>query len=102
MSSLPSTIRPDPAATWLLSPTGNSNWTIPPATLCCRGQVPTSCKNCQSSSTTVNNHLRALSSRISDAPCAGTDEPVDGAQGQDRGGDREDLRRLGFLEIEND
>jgi len=102
MPSLPSTILPDPAATWLQSPSANSNWTIPPATLSCRGQVQTSCKSCPSSSTTVNNHLRALSSGVSDALFAVTDQPVDDAKRKDCSREREDLQRLGFPEIEND
>jgi hypothetical protein len=47
---LPSVILPDLPASSAPFPSAASNWTIPPATLCCREQVAQHWKNCRFSS----------------------------------------------------
>src|ERR1700737_4367370 len=101
--SLPSAILPELVANSSLFPSVASNWTIPPATLCYRGQVARHWRNFRFSSTNDEPiALQASSGRIAKTLIGIAYQPVDHAEREDRGRERHDVQCVGFGQVEND
>src|ERR1700722_5804922 len=80
-----------------------SNWTIPPATLSCPAPVARRWRGCRFSSANGEPFApQASSSRFAKPLIGITYQAVHHAKRQDRGCERQNMRRVGFGQVEND